>query len=211
MAFSRTEYQQILGHVNPALHKKIAILAHCDHKNRIADYIIHMCKSLLEWDCAVILISVNPTLPQKEIEKVKSFTSHIITRPNTGYDFGSYCIGYHIAQSYNFEYLLFINDSVFGPLYSFKHLDNHLSESWDAFGIMDHLWRNTHYLNSYFWLMRKAVIQNPQFVSMMDNYHEYDRKIDLQLHCEKGILKRQYILSKTVRLHLHVHFQRDES
>ena len=148
-----TEYD---GNVDPLQHKKICVFAHYDVHKRIADYVVYWCKSLLEWDCAVIFVSTCETLSQGEINKIRPYVSMIIVRPNQGYDFGSYCVGFQkVKQFSHFEYFMIMNDSCFGPVHNLNKLDAFLSKSEDeVLGNSDFHFGDALCIQSFFYLFR---------------------------------------------------------
>lgn len=149
-----TEYE---GKIDPLQYKKICVFAHHDANKKIADYVLYLCKALLEWGCAIIFISNCETLPQEEITKIHPFTSKIIVRPNQGHDFGSYYIGLDIAKRYDHhQYLIFMNDSVMGPVNELTLLDEHLPKGKEFLGIFA-AHRPVYYIQSYFLMFPQTM------------------------------------------------------
>ena len=123
----KKNYIEYQGDINPVDHKKICVFSHYDTDKIISESALYWCKSLLEWDVAIIFVSTCENLSQTEIDKLKPYVAKIIIRPNQGYDFGGYCIGHIIAQQYrHHDYFILMNDSCFGPLYNLNTLDIHL-------------------------------------------------------------------------------------
>ena len=103
--------------------KRIAIFAHYSKDNIIEDYVIYLIKELKKVVDKIIFIS-DSNVDEKEIKNIKDYIYYYNCSKHGEYDFGSYKKGcYWAKENYllsDFEELIFINDSCYGPLYPFK-------------------------------------------------------------------------------------------
>lgn len=198
----RNNFVEYKGEVELLKHKKVCIFAHYDANKKIADYVVHWSKSLLDWDCGIIFISSCEALSQEEINKVKPYVSKIIVRPNHGYDFGSYCVGVYEAKKYDhMDYIVLINDSMFGPFYSLNRLhETLLDEGHDFFAILDAPFDHNQKLHgvSCFLIFKKYVFKSSVFNDFFQNMiflNDRNRVIyDQEIELSKVLLQNNFKL-----------------
>lgn len=99
--------------------KKLVIFAGHNENNIIDDYVVYYIKELKK-SSDIIYISDDNIL-DTELEKISGYCVHIINKQHNEYYFGSYKRGYFYAEEKNilknYDYLIFANDSHFGPIY----------------------------------------------------------------------------------------------
>lgn len=189
----KTEYLEIIGNINPLTKNKICIFAHFDLKNTVADYVVYWLKSLYEFDCSVFFVTTSEFLDDPSIEKIKPYVSYILIRPNIGSDWGSYCVGFEKSKSYiHHDMLIFANDTMFGPFYPLKNLDNFFSqESVDVFGFADNYFENftSSILISFFLVCKKRVFSSFVFKNFFHKFSFSDDKWFIVTEHEVGFSK----------------------
>src|SRR5574344_622049 len=124
--------------------RRITVFAHYDKDNIIDDYVIYYLKFLKEISDKIIFVSAC-NLSDNEREKIKEFTDLIIAEKHNEYDFGSYKRGYLYIKDKNFDFeeLIFANDSCYGPVFSlnkiFTEMESKICDFWsmteNQFGI----------------------------------------------------------------------------
>ena len=160
------------GQVDPLTKKKICIFAHYSSDKTIRDSDLYWVKSLFKWDCAVFFVSSVEQLKQKELEKISPYVAKVIVRPDHGYDFGSYCIGFDLAQEYTHaEYLVIMNDSCFGPVNSLNYLDSLLPKTdYELLANSDFRIGTDYILQSFFYVWRYSQKSIENLKSFFQNW-----------------------------------------
>lgn len=99
------------------MNKRLTIYMTYNKNGIIDDYIVYMLKQLVNVSSDIIVVS-NKKLKQREKEKI-AFVSEYIERGNEKFDVGAYSQVikelYDKRQIYEYDELVLINDSVFGP------------------------------------------------------------------------------------------------
>ena len=153
--------------------KRIGIYFFYDAQGIADEYIFYflddICKNLNE-----LYIVCNGTVNENDRRRMLQHTPHVIIRPNQGLDVGAYCqimesIGYEKLAQY--DELILMNSTMFGPLYSFKEMFETMAErDLDFWGITSHgrAKKNPReelpaHIQSHFIVVRKTVLQSPEF------------------------------------------------
>lgn len=129
----------------------LCVFAHYDEHKVVADYVTYYLKQLHAAGCDIVFVSTS-RLPATEVEKLSGYCLQIVTRPNLGYDFGSYRTGYDLVEDIlgSYDRLIFANDSVYGPIRPLTGFFNELSGlEYDVIGVTD-TWEHKYHLQSYF-------------------------------------------------------------
>lgn len=104
--------------------KRLAIFAGYDKDNIIDDYVVYYIKELKK--IADIIYVSDCDMLDSELEKIAPYCIQIINGRHGEYDFGSYKRGYLYAYEKNilkdYDYLIFCNDSNFGPFIPFNNM-----------------------------------------------------------------------------------------
>ena len=120
---------------------RITIAVVVGDKQILDDYIIFMLREVRRFTSRLI-VTINGSLSQGELNKIIDVTDTVIQRANKGYDCGAYkdtienCIGWEEILKY--DELLLMNDSCFGPLYDLNELfESMKSRNLDFWGITE--------------------------------------------------------------------------
>ena len=101
---------------------RLAIFAGYDKDGIIDDYVIYYIKELKK--IADIIYVSDCDIIESELEKISPYCIHMINGRHREYDFGSYKRGYLYARDNNllnnYHYLIFCNDSMYGPFFEFE-------------------------------------------------------------------------------------------
>lgn len=188
--------------------KRLFIFAGYDKDCIVDETLLHYLRSLSE--LGDIVFAMDNNLPDSEINKIKSIKNILSTTAvNHGeYDFGSYKIGFKYAKRNNllqkYDWIYFVNDSVYGPLFSIKNILEDLeSRGVDLIGMTDFQNKPTPIqVQSWFVGISKRVA-NESFISeFMNNItHEVAKQL-IVLKYEVGfsqlILKHGYKMTTYV-------------
>ncbi len=166
--------------------KRLFLFAGYDAKNRIDKSLIYTLKKLSE--LGNIILSMDCDAPDSELAQVAPYTIYATATKHGEYDFGSYKRAYTYAADNNiiskYDFVYFINDSVYGPLYDLGPiLEKMESENWDAFGLAQKPHASHPHIQSWFIGCRKNVFTSTWF-------DDFFRRITRQK--SKGTITRIY-------------------
>ncbi|CRF35672.1 hypothetical protein BRSU_2796 [Brachyspira suanatina] len=174
--------------------RRIVIFAGYDKDNIIDDYVVYYIKELKKVADIVYVSDCN--MLESELDKISSYCIHIINGRHGEYDFGSYKRGYIYAEEQNilkdYDYLMLINDSVFGPFFDLKTIvENMENKNSDVWGMFKYLENNTEkeHLQSYFVSMKNKVFISKEYNSFI---HSVKKETD------KGEIIRKYEIGQSV-------------
>ena len=171
--------------------KRLVIFAGYDEDNKIYDYVVYYIKELKK--IADIIYVSDCDMLDSELEKISPYCIHIINGRHGEYDFGSYKRGYLYAYKKNilkdYNYLMLINDSVFGPFIDLENLVKNVEEkNTDVWGISKHLKDaiNEEHLQSYFISMKKKVYLSEEYYNFLTSVKKEEAKRKLVVNYEIG-------------------------
>lgn len=170
---------------------RAVVFAHYDKDFIVDDYVLYYLKELRTVCNCLVFVSCNE-LARGEEQKLNGLADYIIAEKHSEYDFGSYKRGYFFLKNNGkfkeFDELLFVNDSCFGPLYPlstvFEKMKNSEADFW---GIT----RNHRgmkfvddkikfcprpHIQSYFIAFRRSVFESEIFEKFMENICEHEEK-----------------------------------
>ena len=154
--------------------KKIAFFVHFDQHNIVDPYIEYFLTALNKAVDEIVIIS-NSQLNETHRQKLLYFTPHVIIRDNKEVDYGAWRDGlnkYGWSNLNNFDQLLLINDSCYGPIGGsfsplFDIMDKQPHDFWGVTFNSDYIW----HLQSYFLAFNKNVFSSKIFKKFMARYH----------------------------------------
>lgn len=187
--------------------KRLAVFVGYDKDSIIHDYVVYYLSELSK--SADIIYVADNDLSQCGIDKIKPYTIKIIAQRHGEYDFGSYKRGYLFAKQSGildeYDFLIFCNDSVFGPFYSFDKIFAEIPQRQDiVYGFSKHLeadcdWGGVEHkfieehLQSYFVVMPKSVFLSDWYSDFIKSIKKEIDKVEVVFKYEIGmsILFRQ--------------------
>ncbi len=157
------------------MNKRLVIFMTYNKKGIVDDYIVYMLKQL----CCVaddVYVVSNKKYTEGQRKKL-SFVSKCIERDNEKYDVGAYSYVieklYDTKKIYEYDELILINDSVFGPFYDLKDMFNEMDQriELDFWGLTKRGISNfdggcgvyPEHIQSYFYAFRKKIICSDEF------------------------------------------------
>ena len=158
-------------HQNRSPSIRHCVFAHYDKSSSVADYVHHYLLSLKEAGFQTIFVSTSKSIEEESIERLKTTCIAACTRPNSGYDFGSYKKGIELLISKNIETetLLLANDSVYGPIFPLQPIiAKWESGEFDVMGLTDS-YDPAYHLQSYFLLFNKNAVKSVAFNTFWNN------------------------------------------
>ena len=152
----------------------LCIFAHYDEHKVVADYVVHYVSQLHAAGCDIVFVSTSK-LPSAEVEKLSAYCLQIITRPNLGYDFGSYRTGYTVAGDMFEKYnrVIFANDSVYAPIRPLADFFSKLSAlDYDVISATDS-WEHRYHAQSYFLSINVKTAVSREFRSFISSINYF--------------------------------------
>ena len=120
--------------------KRIAFFVHYDRHNIVDDYVIHYLRKLKP-HCSEIIVISHSALCTAEQNKFSEITNTTLLKLNKGFDFSAWKFGlthYGPQNLANFDEVLLVNDSCYGPIVSFDRLFSSMEkQDCDFWGITD--------------------------------------------------------------------------
>lgn len=178
--------------------KRLCVFAHWDRDNIIDDYVIYYLKALKEV-CETIIFVSDCNLEASETSKLDNIADFVIAQKHGEYDFGSYKRGFLLAREngLQFEELLLVNDSCFGPFYPLKpifaKMDKKKCDFWgmtqNPYGIkktssgLDLCYAP--HIQTYFILLRQTTFTT--FEAFINNIKPENTKEDIVINYEMGL------------------------
>lgn len=144
--------------------KRVCIFSTYDEDSVVQDYVMHCLSEINRYGFEVIFVSTSEGINEHDEKKVAEFSSNIVIRENEGYDFTSWKEGTKYISWDIAETILFLNDSIIFPLYDFSdELEAMVRSGTDFWGLVDSQ-SNGHFINSFFWLFNKHIVESEWFV-----------------------------------------------
>lgn len=143
---------------------RVAVYVHFDRQGKIADYVIHQLKELVEAGFGIIFVTNSPVFSSLSQAMVAPFCRTVLWRKNVGYDFGAYKDGIKaIGDTRHLDGVLLMNDSVYGPFWKLSDMLSKIDRSTtDFWGITDS-WEQHFHIQSYFILFFPAAFNSIAF------------------------------------------------
>lgn len=166
--------------------KRLFLFASYDKNGRIDDAMVHYIHALSKLGDVVMVADCD--FSKSELEKIKPYVIHAAARRHQGYDFGSYRRAYEWARDNGrinkYDYIYFLNDSVYGPLRDLEpYLVQMETSNNDAFGMVCNPIARHPHIQSWFIGCAKSVFS-------ADWFDEFLRSITRQ--ASKGTLIALY-------------------
>lgn len=170
--------------------KRLFLFAGYDKDCIIDDALIYYVKTLSKYGDVILCMDCD--CPKKEIEKIKKYTIHTISKRHGEYDFGSYkrCFEYAANKKLlqNYDYLYLMNDSVFGPTINIKQtLQNIESLETDAASIIISKHKTHSFMESWFVRLNNKIFTTTWFKDFMSSVQHENYKHTVTIKYEHGL------------------------
>lgn len=172
---------------------RLFVFAGYDKDEIIDDTLLHYLNNLSDFGDIVLIIDSN--IGDSELSKLKPIKNllFIVAERHNEYDFGSYKRGYQYALKQkilkNYDWIYFINDSVYGPLWGLKPIFDTLeSQEKDFVGIVDYSEKNVaRHIQSWFFGVSQRIAMEKFFSEFMNNITKQPTKSLIILKYEVGL------------------------
>lgn len=148
-------------------HGRTAIVAAYFGGGVIPDSLIYLLKGIREVADNIVLVGDCPVMPG-ELDRLSGLVTIAKFERHQQYDFGSYRRGYELAKDEGLlssemaDEVIICNDSNYGPVYPLSEMFGKMqSRDVDFWGITGYNFFGIKHISSYFYVMRRAVIDDP--------------------------------------------------
>lgn len=180
--------------------KRLFIFAAYDKDQIVDDTLVWYLNALSEY--GDIIFTMDNNLSENELKKVTDIKNiiHAEAVRHNEYDFGSYKRGYQYATKKKlfakYDWVYFVNDSVYGPLWDMKPiLDNLETNGADLTGMIDYEAKNVPIqVQSWFVGMSKKLVTEDFIKSFFDN-------VSVQAFKQLVVLKYETALTNFCHIH----------
>ena len=164
--------------------KRLGVFVFYDKDGLVDDYVTFMLDSLKESLNDLIIVS-NCYLETEEKRKLLKYTDKVHIRQNIGLDAGAFKYIYDIYKDKfeNYDELILLNDTFFGPFKPFKEIINDMNkknvdfwgltanyDSVDGYGFLPDNMIHSH-IQTFFIAFRKNVLNSNAFKDYWDKYN----------------------------------------
>lgn len=189
---------------------RCAIFVFYDKDGIVDKYIPYFLKGIQKVASRIIIVC-NGDVSKEGYAMLQEISEEILMRPNEGYDITAYKYGlehvtYEEASAY--DELLFINSTMFGPIYPFEEMFGRMQEydidfwgltnfhevPYDPFGTIKYGYIPKH-IQSFFMVFRQSLLQSDDFIRYwkklpeITNYNEavgYFETVFTKIFSDKG-------------------------
>jgi lipopolysaccharide biosynthesis protein len=152
------------------------IYAHWDVNGIVDPYVLHalgMYRPAVDW---IVFVSTNYRVPSPELDALADL---IISRDNTGFDFGSWQAALAAIETSRFDEVIFANSSTYGPLWPIERVfESPAIRGADVWGMTISAQHVPH-LQSYFMGMTSTVLESPFGQRLWSDVRSSECKIDV--------------------------------
>lgn len=157
----------------------LTIFSFYEQEGYVDDYVIYLLEQL-QVNSERLIVVVNGTINHGR-KRIEEITKEIYIRENVGYDSGAYkdvIFNYlNEGELQKYDYLILCNDTFYGPFIPLANILSKFNDDCDFFGL--NYMRNsiTGYLQSFFLVFNKRIIESQCIENYFKNYiseDEYD-------------------------------------
>lgn len=183
------------------LTRRLCIYVTYNRKHRIKEYVGYMLKAL-DACCEKLFVVCNFPKPLEGEKYLHPYADAVFCRENRGYDAGAYkdalctLLGWNTV--YEYDELIFVNDSFFGPFYDLDRYFNLMADvKCDFWGMTRHPsgelkdidYRFESHIQSYFLVFRRRVLKSEEYKEFWEQFKYPNTYYEAITNFEIGINK----------------------
>lgn len=174
--------------------RRLFIFASYDPDGIVDPYVVYYLRKLQELGDIIFVADYEPKDYEEAVLLVAPFTMYTSFKRHGEYDFGSYKIGYEIAVNFewldDYDYLYFVNDSMYAPLYPLKDIFETFEDlEIDVWGFTKNTRTKVEHIQSYFVGISKRAREAVDLKGFLDTVEHKDDKQDIVHTYEFGLSK----------------------
>lgn len=162
--------------------RRAVIFAHFDRDDLLADYVLYSLAAIKSVADNVIFVSTS-NLNNTDLNKLNDSCDVVICRENIGYDFYSYRAGLLHLELGDFNEVILLNDSIYGPFNSLSSIVGEMGARENDFWGMTDSYDLGFHLQSYFLVFKESILRSEVFESFWR---------ELPLHKGKNNIVQEY-------------------
>lgn len=168
-----------------SLMNRLLCYAHFDEKGELKGFVKHALEEMSKLCSKIIFVSNSPITPVDH-EYLSTICSNIIINDNIGYDFYMWKSGLAAVDLHEYDQLMLMNSSIFGPLFPLDALFSEMSKyRYDCWGITECFQVRPH-IQSYFLVIEKNLLHSKTLRLFWDSVLPYKDKHQVVLNYEVG-------------------------
>lgn len=153
----------------------------------------------------IFFVSTVP-LSESDVKRLGKICSKVIIKKNAGYDWGAYLTGVQAGDYKLRKQLLFMNDSIFGPLFPLSEMFQKMSKkNCDCWSITDSYEKN-HHIQSYFFVINPKLLYSKEFENFWNNFKLYNNRLNVVKKYELGF--SQYLVRNGFKLDAYIPYKK---
>ncbi|MBI4701105.1 MAG: hypothetical protein HY744_08095 [Deltaproteobacteria bacterium] len=166
--------------------KRLCIYAHFDAQGEVKRH-VRQCLRELRRDCQRVELLSTAALPPAEVAEAETCCDAVTLKGNAGYDFGMWRHALASRELGEWDELVLVNSSVFGPVFPLGPVFARMTASaCDFWGMTDNHEIAWH-LQSYFLAFKRRVLGSPAFAEFWSSVLPYRDKAQAIRSYEVGL------------------------
>lgn len=139
-----------------------------------------------------VIFCMDNKFNKREIKKLRMHPLSVFITRHKEYDFGSYKRAFQYARNNdllkNYDYVYFVNDSVFGPMIDIKKTLTEIEKSqFDACSIIVSKHKTHEFMESWFVRLNKKIFMSPWFDEFISSVKKEPNKSLITIKYEHGL------------------------
>lgn len=167
---------------------RLAIFSFFDKEGYVDSYVSYLLAELKPLVSRLIVV-VNGQMQESGLKTFRKFTDEICIRDNVGFDAGAYkeILVHYLSESElcRYDEVILCNDTFFGPLVPMRDIFEKMEErDCDMWGMDGYLEITFPYIQSYFLVFRKKIIQKNLLRDYFSRYVEEKTESLYKVYCQ---------------------------
>jgi hypothetical protein len=168
---------------------RVAVFIHYDRQGVVRPYVQRYVTILQQCGFSVVFVTNSERLQEASLAALQPFCTGILIRRNVGYDFGAIREALEVLElpRKNTESVLFVNDSVYGPLRPLSQILERIDfDKADLWGATES-WQVCYHLQSHFLMAGRKVLCSDGWRKFWKRVRSVQSKEWVTRHYEAGL------------------------
>ena len=169
--------------------RRLGVFAHFDRHDEVAEYVIYSLKSMAQHVETLVFVTTSK-LAAPDRTTLEEICDKVICRANVGLDLYSHRVGLESIDWKEYQEIVLLNDSVYGPLSDLTELFKSMgNKGYDFWGISD-CYDIAYHVQSYFLVFSETVVRSLAFESFWESMVVNPEKTSIIRDYEIGLSQR---------------------